>query len=121
MIDNWQGAAVTLDYMAMAACALVVAALLISDVRRWRRTWGIETRLRDIDSRIYMLETHEADCSRRWIMELNEKINVKPYQRDRGVEKCEDGTAGPTFSPATATEKFENGNQAKLPDGEGPL
>jgi hypothetical protein len=92
---NWRGGGVrmpiTVEYRAFAIGAVLVAAIMIWDrIRMWKRAWRIETQLRKMEKKIYILEMQESGRLMRLVKELSGKSRAKIVSGDTAEMACHD-------------------------------
>lgn len=74
--DEWRS--IVADHQALAVGIFIVVATLIWDrIRTWKRTRRMESELRKIERKIYILEMQESGRLSRLVRELNTKSRVK--------------------------------------------
>jgi hypothetical protein len=82
---------ITVEYGALAIGAVLVGAILIWDrLRMWKRARRIETALRKMEKKVYILEMQESGRLTRLVKELNGKSRAKSVSRDTAEMACGD-------------------------------
>jgi hypothetical protein len=103
------------EHKALAVGAFIVAAVLIWDrFRTWKRTRRMETGLKRMEKKIYILEMQESGRLMRLVRELNAKSRVKVDARDAGVEVSSSSDPASTVSSPATPDQRERGKSAKL-------
>ncbi len=98
---------ITAEYIALAICALVVVAVLMrSRVRTWKRIETIESRLSKMQSEIATVLQVQAA--------LIAKLNANSKVRSTAVEMTDGDIVGQSMSPATPSSQPESAKSVTL-------
>jgi hypothetical protein len=82
---------IAVEYRAFAIGAVLVAAILIWDrLHTWKQARRIETQVRKLEKKVYILEMQESGRLMRLVKELNGKSRAKSVSRDTTEMICDD-------------------------------